>query len=293
MFQLCPGDKVGIISPSCFVNEEDIRLGLNYLRQMGLVPVPGKHLYAAYRYMGGTPQQRAEDLHNFYQDPDIKAIFTTRGGAGAQKVLPYLDYDLIRKHPKPVFGISDATALQLALYARSNIVSYTGFALKYDFRTGSINPMVDESLKQIFSGRPITCQGGETLIKGTAEGIMIGGCLSLIRNLTGTPYMPDLTDKILLIEEVGEKSYHIDLMLEQLRQLPNFDRLKGIVFGQFSAITVSDPEDGTVDEILDYFCEDLPIPVIKNFPYGHIPARRLLPIGLPVRLDAENCTLCF
>lgn len=293
MFQLRPGDKVGIISPSCFITEKDIHSGLDYLRKLGLIPVLGTHLYSTYRYMGGTPQQRVEDLHNFYQNPEIKAIFTTRGGAGAQKMLPLIDYELIRRHPKPIFGISDTTALQLALYARSNIASYTGFSLKYDFLNGEINPMVDESLRQIISGAPITYHGGKTIIKGTAEGTMIGGCLSLIRNLAGTRYLPDLTDKILLIEDVGEKSYHIDLMLEQLRQLPDFNKIKGIIFGQFANISISAPEDGTIDEILDYFCADLKIPMIKNFPYGHIPARRLLPIGQPVRLDAENCTLSF
>lgn len=286
------GDKVGIISPSSFLKTaETIELGIDYLRSLGLEPVEGEHIMSRSRYMAGTPEERVSDLHRFFADPEIKAVFCTSGGTGSQFMLPLIDYDLIRNNPKPVFGFSDNTALQLAVYAKTKVLSVTGFTLKYDFKNGHIDGLVDSSLNTVINGERLTAQGGETVIPGTAEGILIGGCLSLFRNLCGTPYYPDLTDTILLIEDVSEKTYKIDLMLQQLRECPGFDKVKGIIFGQFADMEVVDPEDGTVDDIIGEFCKNLTVPVIKNFPYGHTPSRYVLPIGGKVRLNAAGCRL--
>lgn len=310
MFQLHPGDKVGIITPANFLedqtiadpsihrtasvsNHEAFLLALEYLKNCGLVPVCGKNVFAKYRYMGGTPQQRADDIMTFFKDPEIKAIFSTTGGGGSQHLLPYLDYEAIRCNPKPVFGISDVSTLQLALYSRSGCPSYNGFNLTYDFRYGKIRPQADQDLSAIFNGNYHQIQGGETINPGIAEGIIVGGCLSMLRNLSGTEYFPDLSNKILAVEDIGERSYRIDLMLIQLAQNPQFKKLKGIIFGGFNDCVVRYAEDGTVDEIINYFCADLKIPAIKNFPWGHFEERNILPIGIPARLDAENCTLHF
>lgn len=286
------GDKVGIISPSSFLKTaETIELGIDYLRSLGLEPIEGEHIMSRSRYMAGTPEERASDLHRFFADPEIKAVFCTSGGTGSQFMLPLIDYDLIRNNPKPIFGFSDNTALQLAVYAKTKVLSVTGFTLKYDFKNGHIDGLVDSSLNTVINGEKLTAQGGETVIPGTAEGILIGGCLSLFRNLCGTPYYPDLTDTILLIEDVSEKTYKIDLMLQQLRECPGFDKVKGIIFGQFADMEVVDPEDGTVDDIIGEFCKNLTVPVIKNFPYGHTPSRYVLPIGVKVKLNADSCRL--
>lgn len=293
MFKLQPGDKVGITSLASFIRPGDIDLGLDYLQSLGLVPVLGSCTYAEYRYMAGTPQNRAKDLMDFFHDDSIKAIFTPRGGAGTSFILPYLDYEFIKIHPKPIFGLSDITIVQNAIYAQSGATSYTGFLLKYDFKDGGINPMVDESFRNLIGGKPVCYQGGETVIAGIAEAPLIGGNQTVLHYLAGTPYAPNLCNKILLLEDVGGKSYQVDLRLQQLRHMPGFDGLKGIIFGEFSNCTVFDPEDGTIDEIIDYFCADLKIPVLKHFPYGHIPARRILPIGLTVKLNACDCTVEF
>lgn len=294
MFPLKAGDKVGIISPAGHLNSpEEIKLPLDYLTSLGFECVLGKHVFDQNYYMAGTDEDRAADLMNCFKNPEIKAIFTTAGGCGSQRLLPLLDYKLIKNNPKPLFGLSDNTALQLALYTQSSLPSVTGFSLKYDFKSGHINPLVEESLKAVISGKKQSVSAGKTLCGGTSEGILIGGCLSLIRSLCGTSYFPNLTDKILLIEDVGEKTYRIDSMLTQLRQQPNFNQIKGIVFGDFTNCNEADEKDGTIDEILDNFIANLPhsIPVIKNFPYGHIPQRYLLPIGTKVKLDADKCRL--
>lgn len=288
------GDKVGIVSPSSFLpNHECIELGIDYLESLGFEVVIGKHVYSKYRYTAGTPQEQAEDIMNFYQDPSIKAIFTSSAGFGSQKILPFLDYEIIKNNPKPFFGFSDTTALQLAIYAKTQNITYTGFLLKYDFKFGHIDAMVEDSLKTHLAGEKLIARGGETVKGGKTQGILVGGCLSLFRNLCGTQYYPDLTDAILLIEDECEKTYKIDFMLEQIKLCPNFDKVKGIVFGQFSESEIRIPEDGDIDENIRYFTKSLNIPIIKNFPYGHFPSRYVLPIGAKVNFDADNCILEF
>ena len=294
MIKLNPKDKVGIASPAGFINSlEEIAPALEYLQSLGLEPVIGSHVLDKYFYMGGTDIDRASDLNGFFADGEIKAIFTTAGGCGSQRVLPFLDYDLIRKNPKPVFGLSDNTSLQNGIYAMTQCSSVTGFSLKYDFKDGHFSNFTQKSLEAVFNGQKQKIQSGETLISGQAEGILIGGCLSTFRNLCGTPYMPDLSGKILLLEDVGEKSYKIGIMLTQMMQQKGFDKLAGIILGRFTNCNPSDLQDGTVEDMLQEFPKLLQkqIPIISNFEYGHIPDRYVLPIGEKVRLDADACLL--
>lgn len=294
MLPLKKGDKVGIVSSAGFINSlEDIQLALDFLQSQGLMPVLGKHVLNQYLYMAGTDEERAQDINDFFADNDIKAIFTTAGGCGSQRVLPLLNYELIKHHPKPIFGLSDNTSLQNGVYAQTKCPSVTGFSLKYDFRSGKIFPLTKMSLLKVLNAEKQIIRSGETLRKGVAEGIFIGGCFSSFRTLFGTKYMPSLAGKILLLEDVSEKSYKISLMLTQLCQQKDFDKIAGFVFGNFNACDPFDPKDGTVDDFLDEFVSLLPphIPVIKNFEYGHIPDRYVLPIGEKVRMDANACTL--
>ena len=314
MFKLNPRDKVGIITPSNFldfqtpldpelkkslkhnrgINPKDAaQLAIEYLKSLGLQVVIGAHVYDKFRHMGGTPQNRAADLNNFIRDKEIKAIFCATGGAGAQYMLPYIDYEALRRNPTPIFGISDASTLQIAMQSLSNNPGFNGFSLAYDFRYGKIRPQAAIDMPNIISGNYHSIQGGETVRPGTAEGILVGGCLSMLRNLAGTPYFPDLTDKILLIEDIGERTYRIDSMLLQIRQQPHFERLKGIVFGGFNECIIRYEEDNTIDQIIDYFCEDLHMPVIKHFPWGHFEERRIVPLGIKGCLNADTCTLSF
>ena len=294
MIKLNPKDKVGIASPAGFINSlDDIAPSLAYLRSLGLEPVIGNHVLDKYFYMAGTDADRAADLNGFFADDSIKAIFTTAGGCGSQRVLPFLDYDLIRKHPKPIFGLSDNTSLQNGIYAQTGCSCATGFSLKYDFKNGHFSDFTKASLEAVFKGKNQKIQNGKTLSSGTAEGILIGGCLSTFRNLCGTPFMPDLSGKILLLEDVGEKSYKIGVMLTQLLQQTDFEKVAGIIFGQFTNCNPSEPQDGTVEEMLQEFPQLLSkqIPMISDFAYGHIPNRYVLPLGEKVCLNANTCLL--
>lgn len=287
------GDKIGIASPAGFINSpEEVRLPLEYLSSLGFECVLGKNVYNQNRFMAGTDEERAQDIMDFFKNPDIKAIFTTAGGCGSQRILPLLDYEIIKQNPKPIIGLSDNTALQLGIWQQTKNLSVTGFSLKYDFKNGKIDPLVAQSLNSVLSGQKQTITSGDCVISGKTSGIVLGGCLSLIRSLAGTPYFPDLHDSILLIEDVGEKTYKLDLMLTQLRQQPNFSKVKGIIFGTFAGCEPADKKDGTLDEVINDFCAKIHrIPVIKNFAYGHIPSRYVLPIGGSAELDASACRL--
>lgn len=291
VFSLKKGDKVGIISPSSSLEKEDIASAVKYLESLGLEIVFGKNVFKKHRWMAGTERERANDISDMHKNKDIKAIFCSAGGVGSQKILPYIDYDLIRNNPKPIFGFSDNTSLQLAVYALSKQISYTGFSLKYDFRNSHIDSLVEDSLKKVISGKKQTIKSGKTVIKGKTKAVMIGGCLSMVRNLAGTKYLPNLKDKILLLEDVDEKTYKIDLMLEQIKQLKNFDKVKGIVFGKFEDCIITEKENSSIDEVISEFCKGLNIPVIKDFEYSHSKSRYVLPMGKKVTLDADNCIL--
>ena len=294
MFKLNPKDKVGITSPAGFINSlDEIAPALAYLRSLGLEPVIGRHVLDKYFYMAGTDADRAADINGFFKDDEIKAIFTTAGGCGSQRVLPHLDYALIRKNPKPIFGLSDNTSLQNGIFAQTQCPSVTGFTLKYDFKDGHFSNFTQKSLEAVLSGEKQKIQSGKTLVSGSSEGILIGGCFSTFRNLFGTPYMPDISGKILLLEDVGEKSYKIGVMLTQLLQQKSFENVAGIIFGQFTNCAPSDAQDGTVADMLQELPQLLTkqIPIIYDFAYGHIPNRYVLPLGQKVRLNADTCVL--
>lgn len=283
------GDKVGIISPSNFIEHNDIDAGIKYLESFGLKCTIAPNVFKKYRWMAGTPKERANDINKMFKDPSVKAIFCSRGGAGSQKVLPHLDYDIIEQNPKPIFGFSDSTALQLGIYTKTKNPYYSGFLLKGD----PAKPMVTKSFKKIIDDKQNTIKSGTTLADGQTEGILIGGCLSPINNLIGTDFFPDLRGKILLLEDIGEKTYQIDMMLEHLKQTKNFDKLSGIIFGKFTKMKISDPNDGTIDDVINYFCQDLKFPIIKNFSYGHGRNRHIIPMGTKATLNANKCELTF
>ncbi len=288
MVLLKKGDKIAIVSPSACIEKESLNRGVHWLKNKGLDVVLMPHVYASNLYMAGTDEERANDVNNAFADSSVKAIFCSRGGAGATKILDLLDFELIKNNQKPVFGLSDSTALQNALYQKSGVISYTGFLPIYDFKTEHLDAKIEKSMQNIFDCLSQNLHSGKQIVGGKTEGILVGGNLSVLCYLCGTPYFPDLENKILLLEDVGEKSYKIDLMLNQLKQQKNFDKLKGIIFGSFTQCVEDNIKDGSVDDIILHFAKQLSIPSIYCFEYGHIASRYVLPIGLNIELDADK-----
>lgn len=288
------GDKIGIIAPSVGLNDKDITPTINYFKNIGLIPVFAKNLSKNYRYMAGTDKERADNINKLFKDNSIKALFCLRGGAGATRMLDLLDYDLIKQNKKPVFGLSDSTALQNALITKTNTTSYTGFLPLYDLGD-EINKTLDASLQKTLFNNHQTIISGNCFKKGECKGKIIGGCLSVLTYLCGTQYFPNLSGKILLLEDIGEKTYKIDLMLNQLKQQKNFNRLKAIIIGQFHNCIISDKEDGTIEDCIKDFTNGLNIPIITNFAYGHIKERYVVPLNKTVTLKSttKECSISW
>ena len=290
MYQLQKGDHVAVIAPCGQIGEmSKIKSAVDYLRSLGFVPIYGKNIFKTYRYMAGTDKERANDVNHAFADPQIKAIFCARAAAGGTRILPYIDYQTIRLNPKPFIGFCDNAALQIALWQNSGIISYNGFVMTYDFKDNHLDSLIDDNLQKLLNGETFIIKSGKVIHGGITKGKLICVNLSVLTKMAGTPYFPDLSDKILLIEDVHEKIYRIDLMMQQLKQQPNFTKLRGIIFGQFTD-TDSDDEDGHLDDCFNDLLQGLNIPAIKDFNFGHTVSRHVLPLGGEVELDAyEGC----
>lgn len=288
MSWLKKGDTVGLIAPSSSLGDDDLKPTLEMFAQMGLWVVEATNIKSRFRYMAGSDQKRAEAINQMVKNPTIKALFCMRGGAGASRILDMIDFRTLHDNPKLIIGLSDATALQNAALTMSGNPALTGFLPLYDTHDGKINEVMRNELFNALFEDKHEIISGVCLREGQAQGEIVGGCLSVFNLLCGTKYFPDLTGKILLLEDVGEKTYKIDLMLNQLKQQPNFDKLNGVILGQFSDCIIKDKTDGTVADCINDFIRTVDIPVINEFAYGHIPQRHILPLGVAVKMIAEK-----
>lgn len=278
----------GIISPSISLSgKKDFSAGLKYLEEQGYNLILGKQLENSF-FSENTEKQRATDIMDMFCNPDVDIIFCTSGGAGSQRLLPYLDFSTIKNNPKPIVGHSDNTALQLGIYSQTGNVYISGFSLDYDFRTSSVSDMVATSFEAITKSAPISFQSGKTLNKGQSQGILIGDCLSMVCDLCGTKYFPDLEGKILVLEDECEKPYKIDRLLTTIKQHPQFDKISGIIFGQFTDCDSANSTYGKINDVLHIFAKQAPFPIIYDFPFGHIKDKYVLPMGKHFYMDADK-----
>lgn len=283
--------KIAIVAPSAQIGDiKKIEKGLEYLKNLGFQPILGKNTLKQYRYMAGSDQERAEDINTAFANPEIKAVFCVRAAAGALRILPYLDYKTIKQNPKPVIGFCDNAALEIALYKKSDIHSLNGFLLSYDFKDVELDETIKQSFENLISGKTLSIISGICRQKGFAEGELICSNLTTLLYLAGTEYFPDLSGKILLIEDVHERMHRLDMMLQQLKQQSEFNKLSGLILGRFTDIN-GDEEDGSLDDCLNDFLQGLNIPVIQNFAFGHTKSRYVLPLGGKVTVNGEKCEL--
>ena len=286
------GDLIGVVSPSGSFESERLRPGLAYLRNRGYPVRVGSAVYDRDRYLAGHDLARATDLNAMFADPEVRAIFAARGGFGAARVLGSLDYEAIRKCPKPLVGFSDTTALQLGIYARTGMVSYSGVTLCGDVSPSGMPEATETSLWNALTSGRYDAMAGVVALRGqTAAGRLLGGCLSVVASLAGTGYFPDTDGAVLFLEDVNEAPYRVDRMLTQLRMAGVFDRVAGVVFGQFEGCEPEREEEGTMDDVLRDFSTSVVVPVFCGLPYGHGSGRRVLPIGLPAVVDGRRGTL--
>jgi muramoyltetrapeptide carboxypeptidase len=297
------GDTVGLITPSTFVSDPDsLALAERTITYFGLKPKWGKNVRQREGYLGGTVQGRLDDLHAMFHDREVKAIFALRGGYGAAQLLDRIEYDLIRANPKILLGYSDITALHLAIHKKAGLVTFhgpvvlsrfTGYTQEH-FRAALFDSKPMGAIANPPDSNPLRpAHTLRTVRPGKARGRLIGGNLSLICSLMGTPYEIDTRGRILFTEDVDEEPYRIDRMLTQLRLAGKLDAAAGIVFGECADCRPKDYKASfnstfTLGEVLDRILGDLKIPVLSGLTIGHTEDQLTLPEGVMATLDADK-----
>ncbi|MBD0269620.1 MAG: LD-carboxypeptidase [Cyanobacteria bacterium Co-bin8] len=302
---LRPGDTLGIISPAgATFQQEELDIVVDAVRGLGLVPRVAPHAMSRYGYLAGTDEERAADLNAFFADPTIKALMPIRGDWGSARILPYLNYDLIRQNPKVLVGFSDITALLLGIHAQTGLVTFHGPHGLTAWRPDQTQPfrqLLFEGAAQRFENprlgedadRLMQTRGRiQTITPGQATGKLLGGNLSVVSGIVGSPYMPETAGAILFLEDLGESLYRVDRMLTQLKLAGVFDGLAGFIFGQCARCGPGqDYGSLTLEEILQDHVQPLGIPAWSGAWIGHVEPMWTLPLGSPVRVDATAGTI--
>lgn len=289
LFLVKKGATIGLVCPAFHPRtNEEVNEFLAMLTKRGYKYKLGKTMMLKEGYLAGSDEERAQDLMDMFLDPKIDAIFCYKGGYGCSRIIDKLDFDLIKKNPKLIVGFSDITVLLNVIYQKCSFPTLhgdMGICLRHA-PLNTVNNFFDLMENGFLAPLKNSEQELTIINNGCAEGILVGGNLSLIYNLLGTPYEIDMKDKILFIEDVEEAPYSIDRMLCALKLAGKLKELKGVICGTFSSCT-SD-SDQTVDELLDFYLHSLNIPVISNFECGHTNPFINLPIGLKVRLNTKE-----
>jgi muramoyltetrapeptide carboxypeptidase len=302
--RLQPGMTVGLVSPASNVQEDETtQFAGDLIRSLGFKVKEGKNLYQRDQYLAGTDRQRAADINSMFADKSVDAIFCLRGGYGTPRILPLLDYKAIESNPKVLLGYSDITALLNAIYQRTGLVTFHGPIVADNFSGYTLNEfqkVLVQAKTPVSLGSPPAFEIGPGRVErenritrfrgGKAQGRLIGGNLSLLCKLLGTPFEPDFQSKILFLEDVGEAPYRIDGMLTHLWLAGKLDQVAGIVFGKF---TETDTEENTfsVEQVLRDRCASLKVPVIRGLMIGHVDDQTVLPIGCTAELDGDKGSL--
>jgi len=285
--RLRPGDLIGIISPAGPVDESELQPDLELLESAALRIHVAPHVYDRHDYLAGDDEARLSDLHAIFQDRKTKAIFCARGGYGTLRLLDKIDYDLIRENPKIIVGYSDITALLMAINKKTGLVTFHGPMVR------GFSALHDNSRESLFglisSNQPVSFSpmAGNSLIAGRATGPLIGGNLSLICHLIGTPFLPSLEGSILFIEDRGEPLYRIDRMLTHLALTGQLKGIAGLIGCEF----IECGDNSAIDNLLNTLASDLDIPLTTGFSIGHGLTNLALPLGIPAQLDTGSMTL--
>lgn len=293
---LRPGDRIGIVAPAGPVRRDRLERGMDYLRRRGFELLPGDHLFERHGYLAGGDAGRLRDLNACLSDPTIQAVWLARGGYGCARIVEDVDFSPLAQRPKALVGYSDATVLHAAAFLEQRLVTYYGPNVS---DLGDPEAFDEQSLWRALgdeqrgaSDEPLA---GTTVVRpGRGEGVLLGGCLSLLSSLAGTPLQLPKAGAILFWEEVGEEPYRIDRMLGQLRQAGALAGLRGMIIGEPVSCGAKEPgNELPLIEILDRHLGKARIPVLFGAKAGHGPHKITLPLGRRALLDARERVLRF
>lgn len=317
--RLYAGDTVAVIAPSSGISAKGFEKGLKHLESLGFKPKVGEFARGKNGFLAATDAERLKDLHWAFSDNDVKGVWCIRGGYGAARLLPFINYNIIKRNPKVFIGYSDITALHMAFHYETGLVTFHGPVAASTFtdytRANCLNVLMNPQNDYVVKLSPPTKPEPEidanpedeakktkeppvtleTITAGVARGRLIGGNLSLVSSLAGTKYgLNKLKNNILFLEDVGELPYRIDRMLTQLLQSADLKSLSGIALGHFTdAGGVKEGESQTVLDVLRDRLGNLGIPVIYGLSFGHINDQFTLPEGIQAELDTKNATVTF
>ncbi len=293
------GDTIGIVAPASPHSSNDkLTNGIRYFEQLGYKVVIGKHINDKMGYLAGTDKGRASDINNFFRNKNIKAIFCTRGGYGSHRILDLIDYDIIKRNPKIFVGYSDITALQLAIFKKTGLVTFAGPMVIPDLSEKLSIDSEEHFWKCLTSLNPVGViylfenQTLKVLTHGKVTGKILGGNLSVIAALAGTSYLPSFINSILTLEDIEERPYRIDRMLQQLKLAGLLNNLSGVILGDFSTCL---PEKNKPSLKLEEIFKSVlkKIPIMMDFKFGHIRNSITIPYGINVKLDTKKNEISF
>lgn len=302
--RLQAGMTVGLVTPASNVPEdEDLLAAMDLVRSLGFEAKAAANLRSRRQYLAGTDQQRADDLNTMFADPDVDAIFCVRGGYGSGRLLRDLDYDMIARNPKVLMGYSDITAILNAIHKHTGLLTFHGPIAGDNFSDYTYEQyrrvLVEPSqTTRIGAAPPFETRPGVVdrtnrltpIVSGSAEGHLVGGNLSLLVTLMGTPYEPNFDGAILFMEDVYEPPYSVDRMLTHLWLTGKLEQVAGIAIGKFT----DDGYDGntlSMEQVLRERFEPLGIPTLRGLMIGHIDDQTVVPVGARARLDVDAGTL--
>jgi len=294
--RLAIGDTIGIAAPASPPDKpEVIDEAIVRFTAQGFKIKPGKNLRKRDGYLAGSDEERAADINAFFADPEVKGIFALRGGYGSCRILPLLDYAAIRANPKPLVGYSDITAMHLAILVKAGLVTFHGSNASSAFTEGNIavcrqmlmegsrRPLGDGS-EVLFSRNDPHGANVKTILPGRAKGQLLGGNMTCLLRLIGTPYAPDFRNAILFLEDTCEKAYRIDGMFTHLRLAGILSQIGGLVIGQFDHDDSA--EQARITACLQREAERIGVPCVSGAPIGHFPEQIIVPQGAQAELDA-------
>ena len=291
--RLKKGDTVSLITPGSFMDDESLQKAVENVEWLGCKVVLSKNIRAHRGFLAGVDQQRLDDLHWAFSDKKINAVWCARGGYGCSRLLPKINYGLIKKNPKIIIGYSDVTALVNAIYQQTGLITFhgpVGASEFTDFTKKHLQAVLMEGKENHLIALPKINEEKTEELKlnpKKIKGELAGGNLSLLAAMAGTPYAVDFKNKIAFIEDIGEKPYRIDRMLTQLRQACNLNKACGIALGDFTNCDSDEPNSLSLKETLLDRLNFRNIPVGYRFPFGHTDDHCTLPIGVKVELEAN------
>jgi muramoyltetrapeptide carboxypeptidase len=295
-----------VVAPASGVsNAEALDAGAT-LRNLGFKVKLGKHLTKGFGYLAAQDKDRAEEFMQYVHDPEVDCIMAVRGGYGVMRILPQIDFDAIRANPKVIMGFSDITALVNPVYQLSGVIAFHG-----PMASSSFDPYTLDSFRRTvmaarpagtfteseeFKGSVFSERRASTIVPGKAQGRLVGGNLSLVTALMGTPWDIDTTGKILFLEEILEEPYRVDRMLMQLALGGKLAGCAGVALGRFNKCEAK-PVRGeftvslSLEQVLRGILEPLKIPCLYGLSIGHIRSKMTVPVGALATIDADAKTI--